>query len=204
MIFETVLGYKASWRILELLAESPLKSISRKEIKDYTQLGNESINSALKRLTISEILIKEKEGKKESYYFNLSNEFTKKILDIIKYEHSHLKNIPFDSVILLSEFTRKLLEKTNFIDKIFLFGSVAKGTARVDSDVDLALITTKKDLKQELAVTQIMEDINELFKRKIQVHYFTKEEFKSSTSSLIREVKKDGIDVLAHHKKLIE
>lgn len=203
MIFETVLGYKSSWRILELLSETPTKSVSRKDIKEYTKLGNESVNSALKRFAASDIVIREKEGKKDFYYLNLANDFTKMIIEIIKEERTHLKNIPYDYIIILGEFTRKLLEKTNFSERILLFGSVSKGTARMNSDIDLAIITTKKDIKQELIVTQIIDDINNALGRKIEAHYFTKEEFKLSANRLIKEIKRDGINILAYHKTWI-
>ena len=34
MIIETALGYKSSWRILELLSETPTKPIPRTNIKN--------------------------------------------------------------------------------------------------------------------------------------------------------------------------
>lgn len=202
MIFETILGYKASWRIMELLAETPTKPVSRTDIKKYTGLGNEAVNSALRRFAIAEIVVKEKKGKKESYYLNLSNDFIKRIVELIKEERHHLKNISFDVVMILSEFTRKLLEKTGFVNKIFVFGSVAKGTARADSDIDVAVITAKKDIKQELIATKITDELLEKFKRPIQIHYFTNDEFKTSSSSLIEEIKNDGIDIFSFNKNI--
>ena len=201
-MLEAIFGYKSSWRIMELLSETPIKSIFRTEIKQHTKLGNEAVNTAIKRLVASEIVIKEKDRKKESYYLNLSNEFAKTIVDLIKKERMHLKNISFDNITLLNEFIRRLLEKTNFIHKIYLFGSVAKGTARVDSDIDMCLITKKKDIKQELVVTQIIDSLQKQFKREIQAHYFTADEFESSKTAVIKEIKNDGIDLLAYQKRL--
>lgn len=201
MMIETALGYKSSWRILELLSETPTKPVSRTDIKHYTQLGNEAVNSALRRLTLMNLLVKEKRGKKETYYLDLSNGFSRHILEILRAERAQLKNIPFDTLLILNEFTRKLIEKTNFASRLFLFGSVAKGTARVNSDIDIALIVSKKDTGQELAVTQIFDSLSMQFKRKIQAHYFTEEEFASSKSALLEDIRSEGIELLGYLRK---
>lgn len=196
MMLETALGYKSSWRILELLSETPTKPVSRTDIKNYTQLGNEAVNSALRRLTLVNMLVKERRGKKETYYLDLSNEFSKSLLGLLRAERAHLKNISFDTLLILSEFTRRLLEKTAFAGRLFLFGSVAKGTARVNSDIDIALVVSKKDAAQELTVTQIIDSLSMQFKRKVQAHYFTEDEFVSSKSPLLEDIRNDGIELI--------
>jgi predicted nucleotidyltransferase len=201
MISETILGYKASWRILELLAETPSKPVARADVKMLTKLGNEAVNTALKRLLLAEIVIQEKNKKKELYYLNLSNPFTVKIVEFLACEKFHLKNISFDVLSALNEFTRQILEKTYFVKSCILFGSVAKGTARVDSDVDVAVIIDKKDLNQEVIITSVCGNIEKIFKKKIQVHYFTEQEFLKKTQ-LISEIKNVGINLLLWNKNV--
>ena len=204
MISETILGYKASWRILELLAETPTKPVARAEIKMQTKLGNEAVNTALKRLLLADVLVQEKNKKKELYYLNLSNPFAEKIIDFIKCERFHLKNISYSILIALADFIRQVLEKTNFVQSCILFGSVAKGTARVDSDIDIALLVDKKDIAQEVIVTSICENVEKMFNKKIQVHYFTRQEFSDNThnTQLISEIKNDGINLLQYNKRI--
>ncbi len=196
MMLETALGYKSSWRILELLSETPTKPIPRADIKRYTQLGNEAVNKALKRLILTGMLIKEKRGKKEAYYIDLTNEFSRRMIETLKAERAQLKNLSFDVVLILNEFSRKVIEKTTFVSKIFLFGSVAKGIARANSDIDLALVVSKKDTKQEMIVTHLADSILKQYKRKVQVHYFTKEELANSDSKLVEDMRDEGINVL--------
>lgn len=196
MIIETALGYKSSWRILELLSETPTKPIPRTNIKKYTQLGNEAVNQALKRLVLANMLVKEKKGKKESYYIDLTNEFSGHIIGLLRAERAQLKNLSFDVVLILNEFSRKAVEKTEFISRIILFGSVAKGIARANSDIDVAMIVSKKEIRQELAITQIADSIFNQYKIKVQVHYLTEEEFANSNSALVEDIKNEGINVL--------
>ena len=127
MMLETALGYKSSWRILGLLSETPTKPVSRTDIKNYTQLGNEAVNSALRRLTLMNMLIKEKRGKKETYYLDLSNELSKSILGLLRAERAQLKNISFDTLLILSEFTRKLIEKTAFASRLSFLALLQRG-----------------------------------------------------------------------------
>ncbi|MBU2638811.1 MAG: nucleotidyltransferase domain-containing protein [Nanoarchaeota archaeon] len=198
MMLETVLGYKSSWRVLGLLSETPAKPIARTDIKRYTQLGNEAVNQALKRLVLANILVKEKRGKKEAYYINLSDEVSKRLLELLRAERAHLKNISFDVMLVLNEFGRKVIEKTTFVSGIFLFGSVAKGIARANSDIDVALIISKKDIRQELIITHIADSVSKQFKRKIQVHYCTEYEFANSKSALLGDIRNEGIILFRH------
>lgn len=203
MMLETALGYKSSWRILELLSETPTKPVSRTDIKNYTQLGNEAVNSALRRLTFVNLLVKEKKGKKETYYIDLSNEFSRRIIELLRAERAQLKNISFDALLILNEFTRRLIEKTAFVSRLFLFGSVAKGTARVNSDIDIALVVSKKDTGQEITVTHIIDSLSMQFKRKVQVHYFTEDEFASSKSQLLEDIRNEGIELIGSFSKKV-
>lgn len=142
------------------------------------------------------LLVKEKKGRKEAYYLDLSNEFSRHMLELLRAEKVHLKNISFDTLLILNEFTRRLIEKTAFANRLFLFGSVAKGTARVNSDIDIALVVSKKDAAQELTVMHIIDSLSAQFKRKVQAHYFTEDEFASSKSALLEDIRNDGIELI--------
>ncbi|MDI6737104.1 MAG: nucleotidyltransferase domain-containing protein [Nanoarchaeota archaeon] len=201
MMLETILGYKSSWRILGLLSETPTKPIARTDIKRYTQLGNEAVNQALKRLFLANLLVKEKRGKKEVYYLDLSNEYAKKMLELLKAERISLKSISFDTMLILNEFSRKIIEKTTFASRIFLFGSVAKGMARANSDVDIAIIVFDKDIKQEMITADIADSVSRQFKRKIQVHYFTEGEFAGSKNALLEDIRNEGIGLIGSFRR---
>ena len=201
MLIESILGYKSVWRVLDLMAETPGKDYTRQELKDLTQLGNEPLSEAVKRLVFAEILIKYTDKKRNARYGLITaNIFTQKILEFIKAEREYWKMTPFDTLTLLNEFTRKAMEKTNFIKSLILFGSVARKTSTSHSDIDIAIITVDKDTKQEMIITAIIEELKNKFKRDIQTHYFTQDQFEKTKIGLINEIKNEGIQFFNHKK----
>jgi uncharacterized protein len=186
MIIESTLGYKSSFRVLSLLFETPRRLVSRKELFEFTKLGNSPLSKALARLEKSNIIIKEKKGKKEFYFVNSTNIYTQLLKELWEKEKKDLRFIEYDIKILLSEFIRKLFEIVDF-DKIILFGSYAKGTANINSDIDLAIIF-KKEITNEIEITRLIKQFN----KEIQIHYFTKKSF-NEKNSLVKIIKREGI-----------
>ncbi len=190
MLIEPILGYKSSWRILELLLETPRKLVSRKELFEYTKLGNAPLSLGLKRLSTAEIIIKEKKGRKEYYYLDTSNEYVKLITELWEKERKSLRNLDYEIKIILAEFLRMALDVIE-VKKVILFGSWAKGTASIKSDIDLALIS-EGEIKNEIEVTRIVKVLEKKYKKEIQTHYFTEKNFQIK-SKLITEIKETGI-----------
>ena len=59
------------------------------------------------------------------------------------------------------------------------------------------MIVSKKEIRQELAITQIADSILNQYKIKVQVHYLTRRrEFANSNSALVEDIKNEGINVL--------
>lgn len=195
MLIEPLLGYKSTWRILNLLFETPRKLASRSELFKFTKLGNSPLSRGLERLARAEILILEKKGKKEFYYVNERSEYAKILKELWEKERKSLRNLPYGISIVLAEFMRSLNDGCKDVDEAILFGSQAKGTASVHSDIDLAVVF-KNDLTQEIIVTRIVKKLQEQFKAKIQVHYFTAKSF-AAKSKLAEEIKNEGISLTA-------
>lgn len=193
MLIEPIFGYKSSWRILKLLFETPRKKVSRKELFEYTCLGNAPLSNGLNRLVKAGIIIKEKNGKKEVYYVNLDNEYTQLIKEIIEKEKKDVRFLDYDLYVILSEFLRMALEVCD-IDEVILFGSHAKGNASISSDIDIAVIFSD-DLSGEIEVTKIVNNLESKFEKVIQVHFFTAKTF-SKKSKLADEIRRDGISLL--------
>ncbi len=198
MLAEPILGYKSVWRILELLLETPRKLVSRKELFEHTKLGNAPLSKGLSRLVKAGMLIKEKKGKKEFYYINLENEYMMSVKELLEKEKKDVRNIEYDIKMIVSEFLRMLLDATE-VKEVVLFGSWAKGTASISSDIDLAIVF-EKGLKEEIEVTRITKDIGKKFGKEIQAHCFTEKGF-NAKSKLIKEIKGDGIWVLGEKWK---
>ena len=147
----------------------------------------------MNRLVKAGIIIKEKNGKKEFYYVNLDNEYTKLIKEIIEKEKKDIKFLDYDLYVILSEFLRMLLEVCD-VDEVILFGSHAKGNASISSDIDIAVVFSD-DLSGEIEVTKIVKKLESKFEKIIQVHFFTAKTF-SKKSKLVNEIRRDGISLL--------
>lgn len=196
MLLDICFGTKTAWKILFVLAEAPGKAVSRKQIKSLTKLGNKVLTKFLLLLEKFDMLIVQKIGKTFLYKLNLSNPFVEKILEIIKLEKKALNNLDFYILTILREF---VYEMTNIhlsdLRQIYLFGSYAKRTYHKDSDIDVALILEKKDVNNELLVTQAISKLQARFKKEIQVHYYTEKEF-NRKNQLAEEILRDGIKLM--------
>ncbi len=193
MLIEPLLGYKSTWRVLNLLFETPRKPVSRPELFHNTKLGNAPLSKALDRLTRAQIITLEKKGNKEFYYINEHHEYAILLQTLWKKEQHTTRNLPYSVSLIIAEFIRNLSDSITEIEKIFLFGSHAKGTASINSDIDLALIF-EKEIKKELEITKTIKKIEQQFHTEIQVHYFTSKGF-CEKNKLISEIKNEGIRV---------
>lgn len=191
MLIESLLGYKSTWRILSLLFETPRKPVSRSELFKFTKLGNAPLSRGLKRLARAELLVWQKRGNKDFYYVNESNRYIQDLKRLWETEKKSLRNLPFSITLVLNEFLRGLNDSVTGIEQVILFGSQAKGTASIHSDIDLALIF-EDDLTPEIFITKIVKKLEKQFKLKIQTHYFTSLGFKAK-NKLTEEIRRDGI-----------
>jgi predicted nucleotidyltransferase len=101
---------------------------------------------------------------------------------------------------LPAKFKKATIENVNYIlsnyydsiDVIVLFGSCGRGNPKLNSDIDILILSyneicrqTKTDIRAELCETgeRVSSD----------VIFYTFENFKSSTKRLVDEIKKDGV-----------
>jgi len=85
---------------------------------------------------------------------------------------------------------RKLVKKFKGIREIFLFGSMATGSARYGSDIDIFVVVNREEQK---AILTEARKINRKINNKINISFSTEGEFKRSSFPLVGEVKKGGI-----------
>ncbi|MBL7147460.1 MAG: nucleotidyltransferase domain-containing protein [Nanoarchaeota archaeon] len=199
MLLDICLGSKAVWRILIVLSDLPGRGITREEIRKFTKLGSKSLTDSLRTLKEFNIIKSAKESKVTYYKLNLANKFTTQIIELCNLEKENLNNLNFEISIILREFIRMCLDiiKPN---KIIVFGSSVKTRYRKDSDIDVCLITKNKiKVDDDLKLEHITEKIEKRFKRNIQIHNFTEEEFeklKKSKNLLVNEIIRDGVIVV--------
>lgn len=198
MLFDVCLGTRSAWKILLLMSETPGKILTRKQIQEHTKIGNKVLVKFLLLLEKFDILQVSKTGRKHFYKLNMQNNFTKSIVELITVEQRQLNAVQFSALLILREFVYEL---TNFdlanIKKIILFGSIAKHTARIDSDIDIAILTKEQvPPGEQLLHTDLIDRLEKRFGREIQIHYFTDQEFeklRKSGNKLVNEISADGL-----------
>jgi len=88
----------------------------------------------------------------------------------------------------------KYLKKNNFnIEKVYLFGSYAKGSFREDSDIDLALVF--KEFPDSFDMQVQLLKIRRKFDTRIEPHPFRSSDFVSD-NPLVNEILNTGLQII--------
>lgn len=98
----------------------------------------------------------------------------------------------------VNEFARRALEKYgDKIDSIILFGSVARGEAREESDIDVLIVTKKEDFRLRRVLVGLAFDILLETRENISVKTLSKEDFERHKKfSFLRNVISEGVKVV--------
>ncbi|HSH52806.1 MAG TPA: nucleotidyltransferase domain-containing protein [Bacteroidales bacterium] len=98
--------------------------------------------------------------------------------------------------VAIAKYLDLIKEKFTDIEKVYLFGSYAKGKSTEDSDIDIALIFTNLDDSKRFDIqVQLMMLAAEIDSR-IEPHPISHDDFVSGNPFVI-EIKKTGIEVAA-------
>ncbi|MEM4358295.1 MAG: nucleotidyltransferase domain-containing protein [Candidatus Pacearchaeota archaeon] len=133
--------------------EDCYRRINVREYARIQKISPPTASKILEKLHKEGLLKKEKENLYNYYFANKDSEF------FIELSRIYWKRILEDSG-LLEELEKNLLNPI-----IYLFGSLSKAEAKVDSDIDIAIFTPKK---KEIN----LEKFEKLLKRKIQIFVF--------------------------------
>jgi len=95
----------------------------------------------------------------------------------------------------VEEFVRRVLERyRDKIDSIILFGSVARGEAKEDSDIDVLIVIKKEDFKLRRALIGVAFDILLETGNDISVKVLSKNEFEDRRDfSFLRNIISEGV-----------
>lgn len=99
-------------------------------------------------------------------------------------------------VNLINRYVRLIKQKGIKVSKVILFGSHAKGMAKPDSDIDLAVISSqfgRNNLKEMMLLRKLALEIDS----HIEPLPFTPQDLEDRYSTLSQEIKKYGV-LLAH------
>ncbi|MFH1275621.1 MAG: nucleotidyltransferase domain-containing protein [Candidatus Woesearchaeota archaeon] len=192
-MIDNILGNKVLVRILRFLYTSPNRYFSFLEIERFIGAGREGIRLALRKLEYYNIVYVEKKGGKR-YKIRIDNPLIVRLNDLFDYEKKFIQGIYPKKLNIITNFENDCIKQIEGLKEIILFGSVAKGKSKENSDIDLFILVENNSplLKTTL------EDIKEKYedKYKIQTILMGDEEFKKrKKEDLVQEILKSGIDL---------
>ena len=98
--------------------------------------------------------------------------------------------------VAIAKYLDLIKEKFTDIEKVYLFGSYAKGKSTEDSDIDVALIFTNLDDSKRFDIQVQLMMLAAQIDSRIEPHPISHDDFVSGNPFVI-EIKKTGIEVAA-------
>jgi len=172
-------------RVMTLFSLSPGSRLNRKTIQEKTKINNIVLDKTLALLLNLHILSKER----NLLSLNFKNEETKKILEVVSENYNKLKQLPLNAYFMVLDILEEIVKIKN-IEDIYLFGSYSKLIFREDSDIDFAIISEEVNKKE---VNNSVKKLEKRFKKKIEIHFFTREFYKNKRDSLVKEILQNGV-----------
>lgn len=120
-------------RVLALFVRQPALQIHQREIARRTDLGLRSVQLALKRLVAMGLLGERRDGNRLYYHAVRSDRFER------------VRNLLAREFGIAEVLARHLSHLEAPVEWAFVFGSAARGDDRVDSDIDLLVVTEASD-----------------------------------------------------------
>jgi len=181
---------KTRLSILSLLFLQPERRFYFRQILRLTGAGQGAVQRELAKLASAGILTKTREANLTYYHANS----TSPVFDNLKGLVEKTAGIP--------EFLRTaLLPLASTIERAFLYGSVARGEERANSDIDLMVIGDVSFFDVVTAVSSLQE----LLGREINPTVFTSAEFQQQLEQgdnfATRVMRKDKVDLMGGHRE---
>lgn len=196
MFIETIIGSPAKVKILRLLLETKI-AYSMEDTRKMTGLSIGVIHKTLHSLAKENLVILKKgEGKKRFYQANLDNKYAAKLSAVFEDEKNERRGIHVHIWNRLESLCSDLITKVNGIKDVILFGSLARGELRINSDIDL-FILTEDDFKDEAKARAICKYTD--LKNKINPIFATGKEWtlhQSKKSEFYESILKEGMKLI--------
>ena len=177
-------------KILTIFSLSPGSKFQRKELKEKTKLNNVNLDNGLNILLNSHLIKKER----NFLSLNFRNENAKNIMNLISEEYRILKELPLEVYFSIIDIIY-LLSKLKKLD-IYLFGSYAKLIFRENSDIDIAIVSNKINLKEKKEFNKLIKKLESRYKKTIEVHYFKKNFYKNKKDLFVKDILKNGVKLI--------
>lgn len=160
---------KTQRQVLSLLFGNPDKSFYAKEIVRYAGVGVGSVQRELEKLSRVRLLTTEKIGNQKHYKANRKSPIFEELRGIVQ------------KTFGLADVLRNTLDEfRDSVEIAFVYGSIAKGTDRANSDVDVMIVSDQLAYSEVLAsVASVEANIG----RPVNPTIYTAKEFKDKIKS---------------------
>lgn len=185
---------RATLNALWVFCAVPYREFYLRELAREAKISPAHTTRILKTLREQNIVKHRKSGRQDFYRLNLDSPLARKIFDL--YCVDRRLNLPSGFRAALEEFVRKLKrELGNNLISIVLFGSLAKGKIRPESDIDI-LIVAEDVLKTRDTARDLFSEISIFYDKLIEEHVYSREDFDSAYkqgNDLIINTLKNGL-----------
>jgi predicted nucleotidyltransferase len=187
-MLENILGSLTKIRILRLFFEYPNRSFTTDEILRNSYVGRGYGGKCIKQLLHFGILKMNKVGKEKRYTLNKENKFYEPLKDLFDLERNKYPTFSYVHRNIIGDLSQSLMEET-----IIVFGSVAAGTATLDSDIDILIVS-----ERESFVKKYVKKLQKKYGMKIQAIILSFERLKmliKEKSRLLKNISKEKVFV---------
>lgn len=189
MIYDNILT-KAGTAVLRALCRHPYRDFYPSEIAEISGISITHVLRLLGEMKKLNVVSEKRAGKRGMVRLNIENILAAELIELFNLERR--LGLPSEFRAPIEEFVKKMKAEAS---SIILFGSVAKGLQKKESDIDLFIIS--RDMKKTKEQSRkLMEELFGFYKPIMEEHVFSEKDFdlmhKKGNDLLINLIK-DGI-----------
>lgn|SRR3989338_7318911 len=167
---ETLLGSKVKIKILRALFRFRTKTFTSRELAERVNVSHTAVLKSLGDLQGMNVIKIESHGKSNLINLNMESYLYDELKKFFNFEFETLKNLIIE--------IREILPKSK---SIALFGSITMKKEKLNSDIDILIISQDKFKINEI-IAKNQESISRRFGNVISAHIMTESEFKRKKS----------------------
>lgn len=175
---EQLLGSKNSIALLRHLVLHPYANFGLTELAETLEISKSNILRVFQPLQEAHLIMEQKSGRKKLFQINSEQEIVQQLWKIFMLEKKSAVAPEFKNILDL--FFSKIKEK---VDLFILFGSVARGLATTESDIDILIVGDKK----------LQGPILDYLPFRFEVHNYSWKELQEKKDFVVLEALTQGI-----------
>ena len=178
-------------KVMKHFSEYRHGQFTGREISSRINLNHKTCLIILNELHDIGLLNKDIVGRSHIFKYRPSYYWEEIINVLIEKEKEMINQVANDIKTIMSD----------YVERIILFGSMARGTESNDSDIDICLLTKRNkgdldELKQTLE-----DDVYDKYLCHLSLYIVNETEFEKEVFPIIKEIKKEGIELWSKQNK---